>query len=187
MLRKLVIGLFFASVVVVIAQPPSDTIVLRASDRMLQAAYDDTTRALAFLFIVKRQDIRKNRHLSYVTLGTSALLFSGAHLINEQMEDQPVWEKEGRSMLIILMIVAGTGALYGGLLNLAWTEIRASSYREKKFYQLVEMHRVGEPLPRFYARRIVPFIHPSASDPDNLVPYFRKRGRFIHQINPRGN
>lgn len=172
---------------VVRAQPLTDTIVLRASDRILQAAYDDTTRALAFLFLVKRQDIRKNRHLSYVALGSSVVLFSAAHLVNEQMELQPDWEKEGRSMAVTMMVVAGIGALYGGVLNLAWTEIRASSYREKKFYQLIELHRGGEPLPRFYARRIAPFIHPSASDPDNLVHYLRKRGRFLRQINPGGN
>jgi hypothetical protein len=172
---------------VVRAQPLTDTIVLRASDRILQAAYDDTTRALAFLFLVKRQDIRKNRHLSYIALGSSAVLFSVAHFINERSENQPAWVKEGNSMGVTMMVVAGIGALYGGVLNLAWTEIRASSYREKKFYELVEMHRAGEPLPRFYARRIAPFIHPLASDPDNLVHYLRKRSRFLRQINPDGN
>lgn len=116
---------------VVRAQPLTDTIVLRASDRILQAAYDDTTRALAFLFLVKRQDIRKNRHLSYIALGSSAVLFSVAHFINERSENQPAWVKEGNSMGVTMMVVAGIGALYGGVLNLAWTEIRASSYREK--------------------------------------------------------
>jgi hypothetical protein len=123
---------------------------LSKEEKFLHLVYNDTTQALANLFILKRHHYRSKDKTALIGMGisTGVFLLGGAMLASES--DSEIVTGAG---LLPLFAGAAGGVVfisYFGLVQLA-----KSPYSFKKFVKVVALLKEGKPLPEFYAQRLV--------------------------------
>lgn len=126
------------------AQSGNTEIKLSKSDKIWIAAYDDTTRALALLFIAKRNAFNRAQTINYISgsvaaamLVTTATIMSGNDFILISI---------GASVLITSAASA--------LLNFLFF----SPYTIKKYEHLLAHYRQHHTIPPFYQKKLIRYL-----------------------------
>lgn len=132
---------------------------LTKNDRILQAAYDDSTRALAQLFLVKRKSCREMLKVSNTTSGIGIVVAAGGIVILENDMNQgpggpfnPVNYRGFGLMAMGVTVALSSGIVTGVAL------VKKNPYTVKKYRILVDWHKAGKPWPDFYMKRVAPYL-----------------------------
>ena len=126
-------------------------------DQIWLAAYDDTTKALAELFTVKRTQMRKYRKTSFVVVGVSAATFAAGGLLLQRLND-PAGTYNVVNYLGIPALILGVAGIFTSGVSLGIYSLWINPYTIKKYKKLIEMHKSGKPLPEFYFNKIIPYL-----------------------------
>jgi len=119
------------------------------NDYMLLLAYDDTTKAIAELFVAKRKKINRSLRAGCIATGISvAMYYTGGLMMMAGENVNPVFY-----IGFPIMFLGGFGTI-GSIIVTGINLLRLSPYTFRKYIRLLEMHRSGIPLPEFYAERI---------------------------------
>jgi hypothetical protein len=126
------------------AQSGNTEIKLSKSDKIWIAAYDDTTRALALLFIAKRNAFNRAQTINYISgsvaaamLVTTATIMSGNDFILISI---------GASVLITSAASALVNFLF------------FSPYTIKKYEHLLAHYRQHHTIPPFYQKKLIRYL-----------------------------
>jgi hypothetical protein len=126
------------------AQSGNTEIKLSKSDKIWIAAYDDTTRALALLFIAKRNAFNRAQTINYISgsvaaamLATTATIMSGNDFILISI---------GASVLITSAASALVNFLF------------FSPYTIKKYERLLAHYRQHHTIPPFYQKKLIRYL-----------------------------
>lgn len=145
----------------------SNTVRLKKHERIYLAAYDDTTRALATLFLVKRHKIIGppspteleryvvgfNLKATWITFGiSSAVLAAGLFMINQNTDSA----QEGDMSFIIPM--AGAMIMISSGITLTVQYILLTPYTVRKYFKLIDIYATGGKLPRNYTKRMAKYL-----------------------------
>ena len=131
-------------------QQPDSAIRKKNSKEALiqQLAFDDSTRALAHLFIQKRMQLKKNLRLSYIVLAASGAIYVGGTLLFLEAAAEPL-----TGFVLIPLSIGASGILLGtGMVII--NHIRFSRYSRKKYEKIIDNYKTGKPLPGFYKEKI---------------------------------
>lgn len=132
---------------------------LRKNERILLAAYDDTTRALARLFIDKREACRRRLYTTGVIGGVAAFTAASAELILENYSAQgPGGQVDPEYSLVLGIMVVGVVCIISSGIVTGLTLILKNPYTIKKYLILIDWYRAGRPWPDFYQKRVVPYL-----------------------------
>lgn len=145
----------------------SGTVSLKKYERIYLAAYDDTTRALATLFLAKRHKIvgphttsEVQRYIgldmktNWIVLGvSSAVLVTG--LVMASNNAPPPEGQEDYSFLIPML--GAMGIITSGI-NLTLQYIALTPYTVKKYFRLIEKYESEGQLPPYYVKRIKKYL-----------------------------
>ncbi|MBL7857142.1 MAG: hypothetical protein JNM57_05580 [Cyclobacteriaceae bacterium] len=116
--------------------------------RIQQLAFDDSTRALAHVFVTKRTQLKKNLRLSYIVLVASGTLYVGGTLLFLEVAPEPL-----TGFVIVPLFIGASGIILGtGMVVI--NHIRFARYSLKKFEKIIADYKAGKPLPDFYTRKI---------------------------------
>jgi hypothetical protein len=145
----------------------SGTVRLKKHERIYLAAYDDTTRALATLFLTKRHWITGSHTSSdpefyfgldmgknWLLFGVSSAIFVTGLVLASN--DAPAPEESDDVSYLIPMIGA-MGMMVSGI-TLGVQYIMLTPYTVKKYFRLLEKYRAEGQLPPYYARRIRKYL-----------------------------
>lgn len=137
---------------------PADSLEKRArtskAERIRQAVFNDTTEALANLFLAKRSMVRKTNRVVLIAGAASAAIFlTGGLLAQEAGTPYSPDFIVGFPMVFTGAVGILTSGVVAGVNNL-----RLNPYTLRKYEKLVAMQRSGIPLPEFYARRVSPYL-----------------------------
>jgi hypothetical protein len=131
---------------------------LSKTDKISFAAYDDTTQALAQLFIAKRHTFNQKQEINYWIVGVSAATFvAGGILLQQDLNEPNATYNPTNYAGLVLMFVSSGGMIYStasSLLNF----LRLNPYTLRKYERLLVLYQKGEPIPRFYQKRLVKFL-----------------------------
>jgi len=132
---------------------------LTKNDQIWLAAYDDTTEALASLFITKRNKIIKRQRANLIGFGVSAIVLGvGAYMIGNNSSSSTTAMDEGTDYAGLLLTLVGVSGVITTGVGFGVQSIQLNPYTEKKYYSLIELYKSGKPLPEFYVRKITPFL-----------------------------
>lgn len=148
--------MFFISSLFLGAQDRPSDVKLSKHDRIWLAADDDTTKALALLFIKKRNDLDKTLIKSSVVGITSLAAFAFGALMLENNSHSP-GIADGHAFGVIFVFGGATGVLCSGV-TLILTALLKRAYTLKKYESLLAAYRAGMSLPRFYKKRIQRYL-----------------------------
>jgi len=127
---------------------------LSKSDRMWLAAYDDTTKALALLFIARRNKANKQNEINYIVAGVSSAVLLTGVLLSERNPNQT---PDGVSMDFLFPLLGSVGLLSAGI-GFIGNAVELHPYTIKKYHRLLEQHTDSKPLPPFYQKRITKYL-----------------------------
>jgi len=140
---------------------------LKKHERIYLAAYDDTTRALATLFLVKRHRItgpaapnEAQRYLlgfdmtaTWIVFGVStAVLTTGLIMVENSSTDS---NEESFGFLIPLV---GGAVMIGSGLTLGIQYLLLTPYSVRKYFKLLEAYKENGKLPRYYEKRLAKYL-----------------------------
>lgn len=164
-LTLLAVGLFLCDQVK--AQNENQQVVrLKKHERIYLAAYDDTTRALADLFLAKRHQIigphstneferciGLHMKTNWIVLGvSSAVLVTGLVMAG----NTPPSEGQEDFSFFIPMI-GGVGMIASGI-TLSAQYLMLTPYTVKKYFKLLELYQGEGKLPKYYTKRISKYL-----------------------------
>jgi hypothetical protein len=137
------------------AQPAENNFRLTKNEQIFLAAYDDTTKALAYLFMEKRRPLEKERKTSAIVFGLSAAaLVTGAVMLENDLNNSPAGAYDGANYLGMILALGGTmGSVYG-LVGYGVASISMNPYTVKKYHRLLDYYQSNQTLPEFYLKRI---------------------------------
>jgi hypothetical protein len=127
---------------------------LSKSDRIWLAAYDDTTKALAFLFIEKRNKINKEKNSIYIVAGVSAAVLVTGVLLSARSSTQT---PDGENMDFLIPLVGSIGLISSGI-GVIGNSLALHPYTLKKYERLLEQYSDIKSLPPFYQKRIAKYL-----------------------------
>ncbi|MFN3839393.1 MAG: hypothetical protein ACK4RF_01685 [Cyclobacteriaceae bacterium] len=145
----------------------SYTVRLKKSERIYLAAYDDTTRALATLFLVKRHKIIGppsptdferyttgfNMEAMWIAFGVSSAVFvAGMFMVNQNTDTVG-----DDGMIAVIPLIGGMCMLSTGI-NLAVQYILLSPYTVRRYFKLLDTYTSGGQLPRSYTKRMAKYL-----------------------------
>ncbi len=122
---------------------------LTKNEKILELAYNDTTRVLAFLFTQKRDATKSqtNRALKGIAISSGVALVGSAIMLSNP--DSGVIVASGLTPVLL-----GTGGVifFSGV----WivSKLRKNPYTLKKFKKLIALSKEGKSIPAFYKQRI---------------------------------
>ncbi len=137
---------------------------LSKNDRIWQAAYDDTTRALAYLFIYMRAEIMGKHKADLPVGGVSAVALTAGVLLMTHDSDvtgaaASYDNADGADLLGIILFMGGSaGVLYSGIGQLI-NALELSPYTLKRYYKVLDLYNRGKPVPEFYRKRLAMIPH----------------------------
>jgi hypothetical protein len=140
--------------VTTLAQEASPEIKLSKSEQLWIAAYDDTTKALAFLFIEKRNKINKGKNSNYIVAGVSAAVLVAGALLSERSSTQTPDEE---NMDFLFPLLGAIGLVSSGI-GIIGNSLALHPYTLKKYEHLLEQYRDTQSLPPFYQKRLVNYL-----------------------------
>ncbi|MCK6618283.1 MAG: hypothetical protein L6Q51_11635 [Cyclobacteriaceae bacterium] len=145
-----------------------DTLRLKKYERIYLAAYDDTTRALAALFLAKRHQIiglhssseieryiGLNMKTNWIVFGVSSAVLVTGLVMAGNNAPPPEGHEEDYSFLIPLL--GAMGMISSGI-NLGAQYIMLTPYTVKKYFRLLAKYRADGQLPAYYAKRIKKYM-----------------------------
>lgn len=129
---------------------------LSKNDRIRLAAFDDTTKVLANLFIAERIKISKNNKTCLLVAGASV----GAYFLGGLMLQKGLNRPAGAYNIInytgLYVMLVGAVGVASSVGALGINAISLSPYTVRKYNRLIAMHKSGKPLPEFYILKIAP-------------------------------
>ena len=143
------------------------TVRLKKNERIYLAAYDDTTRALATLFLVKRHKIIGppsptdferyttgfNMEAMWIAFGvSSAVLAAGIFMVNQHTDSN---QEDG--LIAVIPLIGGMCMLSTGI-TLAVQYILLTPYTVRKYFKLLDTYTSGGQLPRSYTKRMAKYL-----------------------------
>jgi len=152
-----IISLFISSVAY--GQAPGVHVKLTKTEKIWIAAYDDTTKALASLFLSKRNQHRKEKETGYVVLGASvAVLGTGLLLSSRNTDTSGSTVDQDMDMSFVPLLLGFSGIIYSGI-ALGGHAITMHPYTIKKYNRLLTQYEAGEPIPKFYKKRMAKYLY----------------------------
>lgn len=144
---------------VAFAQDEEPNIRLTKNEKIWIAAYDDTTKALATLFLNKRHQIRKEQETGYFVLGASVAVLGAGLMLSSRNSPSGSGSvpEEDMDMSFVPLLLGFSGVMWSGI-TLGGNALLLHPYSVKKYHKLVDLHAAGQPLPRFYTKRLTPFL-----------------------------
>lgn len=128
---------------------------LTKNEKIWQEAYDDTTRALATLFIEKRSRIVRSQKKMFIVLGASAVAFgAGGYMLERELNSSSAASYDITNYAGLIFMVSGAAGVIGSGVMLGVTSIRLNPYTLRKYRNLVKIHRAGKVLPEFYSAQL---------------------------------
>jgi len=128
-------------------------------EKIRMAAYDDTTQALARLFVEKRTNHTRNQKTMYIVLGTStAVMVGGGLLLASDLKSSSTASYDPTNYAGLGLMLAGTTGILISSTSLGISYFSLNPYTLKKYYRLIDMHKANKPLPKFYLKRMAPYI-----------------------------
>lgn len=159
-MNQINVTFFILICTVVQAQVPSENSEGKLSkvDKIWLAAYDDTTKALAQLFILKRKAFNSKQKINYLVAGIStATLVAGGLILKQDLnEPNATYEAENYAGLIF-MLVGSSGIIYSVSASIV-NFLQLNPYTLKKFERVLALHQEGKPIPPFYQKRLTKFL-----------------------------
>lgn len=149
------------------AQVEKPEMNLTKTEKIWVAAYDDTTKALAWLFIKKRNNYTKNQKTMYFVLGAStAAMIGGGLWLENDLNSSPTASFNQTNYAGLLLMLAGTAGVLGSSVSLASSYIGLNPYTLKKYNRLIDLQKANKTLPEFYLKRMeMTPVHSNASAP----------------------
>ncbi len=150
------------------AQEENDKPVrLKKHERIYMAAYDDTTRALANLFLVKRHKIigpyspgEAERYLLGFDMTTTWIVFGVSTAVLTtgliMAENRDTGTSEENYNFVIPFI--GAAGMIGSGLTLGVQYLLLTPYTVRKYFKLLEAYKDDGSLPRYYEKRIAKYL-----------------------------
>lgn len=141
------------------AQYEKPNIKLTKNEKIWIAAYDDTTKALASLFLSKRNQIRKEQETGYYVLGASVIVLGTGIILSSRDTNSGTGgaTEEDMNMSFVPLLLGFSGVMWSGI-TLGGNAVLLHPYTVKKYDKLLDLHAAGQPLPRFYTKRLTPFL-----------------------------
>lgn len=141
-----------------LAQSSNPQPELSKTDKIFIAAYDDTTSALAELFVAKRYAHNNKQKVNYWIAGVSAATFvAGGLMLQNDLNDPYATYNPKNYAGLILMFVSSGGFIYSTISSL-FNFLRFNPYTLRKYEQLLALYREGKPIPRFYQKKLIKFL-----------------------------
>lgn len=131
---------------------------LTKNDRILLTVYDDTTRAIAALFITKRNNIKKGLKTTAIVGGVSASLFLIGGLVFEQNINTPAGSYNPSNYAGLGIMFFGAAGVLASAASLPVQFLLLNPYTMKKHHKLMKIYRSGRPLPEFYKRNLSAYL-----------------------------
>lgn len=121
---------------------------LAKNDKIMQLAYNDTTKALALLFIERRTSAKANSNDALVgaAISTGVVIVGGAIMLSNT--DSPEIIVSG---LVPVFVGIGGVIYFAGAYGIS--KIKKNAYTLRKFERLVKMSKEGKPIPVYYLER----------------------------------
>ncbi len=151
----LVPGLAIILVTAGFAQSEKPKVKLTKSEKIWMTAYDDTTRALARLFIKKRDAQQKKQKTMYIALGVSSVALIGGGLLLTSDLNSSTSSYSPTNYTGLGLMLAGSAGVIISSTSLGISFISLNPYTQKKYNKLIDMHKEKKPLPEFYLKRMV--------------------------------
>lgn len=137
------------------AQEEKPEVKLTKTEKIWISAYDDTTKALAWLFIKKRNIYTKNQKTMYFVLGAStATIIGGGLWLENDLNSSPTASYDQTNYAGLLLMLAGTAGVLGSSVSLGASYIGLNPYTLKKYNRLIDLHKANKTLPQFYLKRM---------------------------------
>lgn len=137
------------------AQEDKPVVKLTKTEKIWGAAYDDTTKALASLFIKKRNIHTKSQKTMYVVLGAStAAMIGGGLMLESDLNSSPTASYDQANYAGFILMLAGTTGVLASSVTLASSYIGLNPYTLKKYDRLIDLHKANNTLPEFYLKRM---------------------------------
>lgn len=159
-MKQITIVLFALIYSLAIAQTPQQNSELKLSkiDKIWLAAYDDTTKALAQLFIVKRNSFNREQKINYLVAGISAVtLVAGGVMLEQDLNEPNATYQEENYVGFIFMFVGSSGIIYSSVASLI-NFLQLNPYTLKKYERVLALYKEGQPIPPFYQKRLSKFL-----------------------------
>lgn len=150
---------FVLTYTIAFAQSDLDQTKLTKNDRILLTVYDDTTRAIAALFITKRNNIKKGLKTTAIVGGVSASLFLIGGLVFEQNINTPTGTYNTSNYAGLVIMFFGAAGVIGSAAALPVQFLRLNPYTMKKHDKLLKIYRSGRPLPEFYKKKLSTYLN----------------------------
>lgn len=133
---------------------------LTKHERIWVAAYDDTTKALASLFLSKRNQYRKEQETGYYVLGASVVVLGTGLMLSSRDTNTGASSPEDQDMdmSFLPMLLGFSGMICSGL-TLGGHAVTMHPYTVKKYNRLLTQYKAGEPIPKFYTKRMARYLH----------------------------
>ncbi|MBX2946267.1 MAG: hypothetical protein KF725_10570 [Cyclobacteriaceae bacterium] len=148
------------------AQEGLPVVKLTKGERMWLAAYDDTTKALAWLFINKRNVHTKNQKPLYLVLGAStAAMIGGGLMLERDLNSSPTATYDQANYAGLTLMFVGTAGVLASGTALGISYIALNPYTVKKYDRLLALHKANKPLPEFYVKRMTPYLSRTLTPP----------------------
>lgn len=129
------------------------------TERIWFAAYDDTTKALATLFVSKRNQINRDQKTILIVCGVSAIALGvGALMLERDLNSSPTAYYNAANYLGLLLALGGALGVFSTAPAAGVGFIRLNPYTVKKYEKLIAMHKSGKPLPEFYVSKITTLL-----------------------------
>lgn len=159
-MKQITIVLFALIYSLAIAQTPQQNPELKLSkiDKIWLAAYDDTTKALAQLFIAKRNSFNREQKINYLVAGISAAtLVAGGLMLKEDLSEPNATYNPVSYTGFIFMFVGSSGIIYSSVASLI-NFLQLNPYTLKKYERVLARYKEGQPIPPFYQKRLSKFL-----------------------------
>jgi hypothetical protein len=151
-------------------QEPDVNVKLTKTEKIWVAAYDDTTKALASLFLSKRNQYSKEKETGYVVLGASvAVLGTGLLLSSRNTDTSGSAVDQDMDMSFVPLLLGFSGIMYSGI-TLGGHALTMHPYTLKKYNRLIDLHKANQPLPEFYLKRMKMTPNPSNASAPTVRP-----------------
>jgi hypothetical protein len=140
-----------------LAQAPATEGTKRLSkeEKILAAVYDDSTRALANLFVSKRSGLTKDRKTGLVIAGASAATFlAGGLLLSNDLNGTEGDNYNPANYAGLGLMLVGAGGVLASGTYAGVKSIQLNPYTYRKYQKVLRLYQDGKPIPAFYRNQM---------------------------------